>query len=377
MAGIYIHIPFCKKKCHYCDFHFSTRLVARESMVKALSEELKLVARENFIKEYIETIYFGGGTPSLLIPSELDSLLEEVYVNYRISSDVEITLEANPDDLSIEKLKCFYSLGIRRLSIGVQSFFDEDLEFMNRAHTSTEAICSIKRAQDAGFSNISVDLIYGSPTTTNCMWLENLDKAIKIGASHISSYALTVEPKTALHHKIHSQKILPIDEETQAYQYKLSVECLEKSGFIHYEVSNFGRKGFFSRHNTNYWKGRPYLGIGPSAHSFDGFNKRRWNLRNNQLYMSFIKKGIIPSQGEQLSTTDLYNEHILRGLRTLWGVNIDDIEQNCGHIYHDYLCRRAQKFIQKGILERKKTQILLSRKHWLYADGITSDLFFV
>lgn len=375
MAGIYIHIPFCKKRCSYCDFHFSTRLTDRESMVTALCQELVL-AREDVIRESIETLYFGGGTPSLLNAHELDRILKTIHKNYSISREIEITLETNPDDLSIEKLKDFYALGVRRLSIGVQSFFDEDLHFMNRAHSALEALGSIERAQHAGFLNISMDLIYGSPTTTDRMWLENLDIALKTGVSHISSYALTLEPKTILFNRIRLRKAPPIQEETQARQYELLVERLENAGFIHYEVSNFGRKGYFSRHNMSYWKGLPYLGIGPSAHSFDGLEKRRWNVRNNRLYIDSIGNGLIPSRKEQLSLSDRYNEYLLGGLRTLWGVNVLEIKQNCGQMYYDYLCKEAENFIQRGILEYKKTQLSLSKKYWLYADGITSDLFF-
>ncbi|WP_103326579.1 radical SAM family heme chaperone HemW [Bacteroidetes bacterium endosymbiont of Geopemphigus sp.] len=375
MAGIYLHIPFCKKKCHYCDFHFSTRLNDRKEMIVALCQELVL-AREDFIEESIKTLYFGGGTPSLLSAHELNIILKTIYKNYSISSEAEITLEANPDDLSIEKLKDFYALGIRRLSIGVQSFFDEDLYFMNRSHTALEALGSIERAQNVGFLNISMDLIYGSPTTTDRMWLKNLDIALKTGVSHISSYALTIEPKTILFNRIRLRKAPIIQEETQARQYELLVEYLEHAGFIHYEVSNFGRKGCFSRHNTSYWKGLPYLGIGPSAHSFDGFKKRRWNVRNNRLYIDSIGDGLIPSRKEQLSLADRYNEYLLRGLRTLWGVNILEIKRNCGQRYHDYLCKEAKNFIQQDILKRRKMQFLLSKKYWFYADGITSDLFF-
>src|SRR5690606_13623231 len=282
MAGIYIHIPFCKQRCSYCDFHFSTNLNSKSDLVEMIAKELFL--RKNEIQETIETIYFGGGTPSLLNEFELDLIFNSIYKNYKIDTNPEITIETNPDDLDEVKIKTFKSFPINRFSIGIQSFFDEDLNLMNRAHNSKEAIKSVKVAQENGYENITIDLIYGGQDTSDAMWQQNLETALALNVPHISSYALTVEPKTILDFQIEKGKIPDVDETKQERHFKMLCETLSANDFIQYEISNFVKEGFFSQHNINYWKGKSYLGIGPSAHSFDGKN-RSWNVANNSVYL--------------------------------------------------------------------------------------------
>ncbi|MDX1545081.1 MAG: radical SAM family heme chaperone HemW, partial [Christiangramia sp.] len=293
MSGIYIHIPFCKQACHYCDFHFSTSTKKKSQLVEMLGREL--VLRKNELdSEEIETIYFGGGTPSLLNKEELDQIFQTVFENFKVTENAEITLEANPDDLTQEKLKMLSESPINRLSIGVQSFFEEDLQLMNRAHNSDEALSSLKHAKRY-FDNISIDLIYGIPGQTNAQWKENLQTALDLEIPHISSYALTVEPKTALEKFIEKGKIKAVDDEQYREQFEILVSTLTTNGFEHYEFSNFGKPGYHSRNNMAYWMGRTYLGIGPSAHSFDG-NSRKWNISNNTLYIKAIEKDQIPQE---------------------------------------------------------------------------------
>lgn len=375
MAGLYIHIPFCRKRCNYCDFHFSTDLSRKEAMVTALYQEL--ILRHTFLSgQKVESIYFGGGTPSLLNREELTVLLKTITKYYQLSSNIEITLEANPNDLSRKKLQVLYAAGINRLSIGVQSFSDEDLRFMRRIHTALESRRCIAEAQKMGFYNISIDLIYGATTTTHTVWLENLEQAFASGVVHLSAYALTVEPRTQLHHWIRSKKISPLDEDKQVQQYRILTERIAARGFAQYEVSNFGKKQYFSKHNTNYWKHIPYLGIGPSAHSFDG-QTRQWNVRNNYHYIKSLRQGLIPAKNEVLSPADHYNEHIMMGLRTIWGVDLNRIKESWGIKYYDHLLREAKKFLQQKILSWQGEHLLLSKTHWLYADGIAAALFFI
>lgn len=343
-------------------------------MTAALFRELVLQERFLF-GQTLESIYFGGGTPSLLNHGALAELLDLIDKHYNISENAEITLEANPDDLYKEKLQALHTIGINRLSIGIQSFFDEDLQFMKRIHTASEAQRCIAEAQDAGFSNISIDLIYGTPTMTDAAWLKNIEKALDSQATHLSTYALTVEPKTELHYQIQSKKIPSLDEEKQVRQYALVARITAAEGFVQYEVSNFGKEEYFSRHNTNYWKGLPYLGIGPSAHSFDG-RSRQWNVRNNFRYIEALKQDLIPAEKEILSPSDHYNEYIMTGLRTIWGVDLEKIKTVWGAKYHDHLLQEAERFLEQKALLRQDRRLLLSKTHWLYADGIASDLFF-
>ena len=370
---MYIHIPFCKQACHYCDFHFSTSVKKKPEMVEAIGKELQL--RKNEIPGEVETIYYGGGTPSLLSAEELQQIFDVIYDNYKVATDAEITLEANPDDLSEEKIKMLSNSPINRLSIGVQSFFEEDLRLMNRAHNEKEALQSIELAKRY-FDNISIDLIYGIPGMSNERWRENLETALSLGVPHISSYALTVEPRTALKTLIEKGKIAPVEEEAAKEQYEIMIQVLEAAGFDNYEFSNFGKSGYFSRNNTAYWFGKPYLGIGPSAHSFDG-KQRMWNISNNTLYIKALEKGEIPAEQEQLSKKDRYNEYVMTRLRTKWGISLSEVEEHFGTEYLEYLQREAQRPISEGKLILERDTLKVSKKGKFLSDGIAADLFLV
>jgi oxygen-independent coproporphyrinogen-3 oxidase len=378
MSGIYIHIPFCKQACHYCDFHFSTSMKKKDEMVLALAKELQLRKDEfQFDAEFpcIETIYFGGGTPSVLTVKEIQLLIDTVRQNYSVSQNPEITLEANPDDLSEENLKAFAAIGINRLSIGIQSFFEEDLKLMHRAHDSTQAKKCLELANQY-FDNISLDLIYGIPGMTNERWQQNIETALSFGIPHISSYALTVEPKTALNKLIQTGKVdAPKDEVAQEH-FMILVETLEANGLVHYELSNFGKENYFSRNNSAYWLGKKYLGIGPSAHSYDGVS-RSWNVANNALYLKAIQKDELPREVELLSQEDRYNEYIMTGLRTIWGVSLVRIEQEFGRDYLNYLKQQSQKFIHDGLLIITDEILKPTLKGKFLTDGIASDLFYL
>lgn len=374
MSGIYIHIPFCKQACHYCDFHFSTSVKKKGELVKMLCKELVLRKNE-FPGHAIETIYFGGGTPSLLSAGELKHIFDTIHSNYQVSDDVEITLEANPDDLTREKLEILKDSGINRLSIGVQSFFEEDLKLMNRAHNSKEALESIQMAKEY-FENISIDLIYGIPEMTDERWRENLRIALDLKLPHFSCYALTVEPNTALKKFIEKGIIKPVDEDVARSHFEILIETLDHAGFIHYEFSNYGLPGYFSRNNTAYWFGKPYLGIGPSAHSFDG-NSRKWNVSNNSLYIKALQKDEIPMQEEKLSDVDKYNEYVMTRLRTMWGISLDEVEEKFGLTFKKYLMEQSGPYLKKELMIMKNGNLHISGKGKFLGDGISSDLFFI
>lgn len=374
MAGIYIHIPFCKQACHYCDFHFSTSMKRKEEIVLALIREIQLRKNE-FHGEIIETIYFGGGTPSVLTNAEILSLIQAVYQNFEVIENPEITLEANPDDLSEERIIALSKTPINRLSIGIQSFFESDLKLMNRAHNSDEAQKSLAIATKY-FDNISVDLIYGIPGLTNEMWLKNIETALSFGIPHISSYALTVEPKTALHKLIQTGKITAPKDDVAQEHFEILVKTLTEKGFIHYELSNFGKPDYFSKNNSSYWLGKKYLGIGPSAHSFDG-KSRSWNIANNMLYLKSISEDKLPQEVEILTQQDRYNEYVMTGLRTIWGVSLERIEKEFGKDYLNYLLNQADKFLIDGLLSITKNVMTTTAKGKFLADGIASDLFLV
>ena len=378
MSGIYIHIPFCKQACHYCDFHFSTSMKKKDEMVLALAKELQLRKDEfQYDAEFpcIETIYFGGGTPSVLNLEDIKLLIDTVRQNYPVSQNPEITLEANPDDLSEENLSAFAAIGINRLSIGIQSFFEEDLKLMHRAHDSVQAKKCLELATRY-FDNISLDLIYGIPGMTNERWRQNIETALSFGIPHISSYALTVEPKTALNKLIQTGKVAAPKDEVAQEHFLILVETLEANGFLHYELSNFGKENYFSRNNSAYWLGKKYLGIGPSAHSYDGVS-RSWNVANNALYLKAIQKGELPREVELLSQEDLYNEYIMTGLRTIWGVSLIRIEQEFGTDYLNYLKQQSQKFIHDGLLIITDEILKPTLKGKFLTDGIASDLFYL
>ena len=372
MAGIYIHIPFCKQACHYCDFHFSTSLKKKDELVSALAKELQL-RKDEFINIEVQTIYFGGGTPSLLTNDELVFLINTVYENYKVNENPEITLEANPDDLSKARILELSKSPVNRLSIGIQSFFESDLKLMNRAHNAEEAKECLSVATQY-FDNISIDLIYGIQGASNAQWLQNIEIALRYNVPHISSYALTVEPKTALAAFVKKGVIDDVNDEQAHEQFHLLKDKLEASGFVHYELSNFGKEGYFSKNNSAYWQGKPYIGIGPSAHSFNG-KQRGWNVRNNNKYINEIAKNKLPIEIETLTTTDRYNEYIMTGLRTIWGVSLDKVEKDFGKTYKDYLKEQAETFINQHLLYIDNKHIRVTKKGQFLSDGIASELF--
>jgi oxygen-independent coproporphyrinogen-3 oxidase len=372
MSGIYIHIPFCKQACHYCDFHFSTSMKKKEEMVLAIANELKL-RKSEFGKEIVETIYFGGGTPSVLQVTDLRFLIETVYKHYSVIENPEITIEANPDDLTEERIIEFSQTNINRLSIGIQSFFEDDLKLMNRAHNSAEAKKCLEIATQY-FDNISLDLIYGIPGMSNEKWKKNIETALSFGVPHISSYALTVEPKTALYKLIQTGKIEKPNDDIAQEHFSILVEQLEANDFIHYELSNFGKSTYFSKNNSSYWLGKKYIGIGPSAHSYNGIS-RSWNVSNNSLYIKALQENQLPNEEEILTITDRYNEYIMTGLRTIWGVSLDKIEKDFGSIYADYLMKQVQKFLNDDLVFIDDNVLKPTKKGKFLTDGIASDLF--
>jgi len=374
MSGIYIHIPFCKQACHYCDFHFSTSMKNKEAMVLALAKEIKM-RKDEFGSETIDTIYFGGGTPSVLLTDDLQFLIAEVYQNFTVSENPEITIEANPDDLTEERIVALSQTKINRLSIGIQSFFEDDLMMMNRAHNAEEAKKSLALATQH-FENISIDLIYGIPGMSNEKWQQNIETALSFGIPHISSYALTVEPRTALKKLIEIGKIAAPNDETASGHFNILTERLQKAGFVHYELSNFGKENYFSRNNSAYWLGKKYLGIGPSAHSYNGIS-RSWNVANNTIYLKSILENKLPSEIEILSVTDKYNEYVMTGLRTIWGVSLEKIQQEFGTIYVNYLQIQVQKFLDDKLVMIEDAILKPSAKGKFLTDGIAADLFFI
>lgn len=372
MSGIYIHIPFCKQSCYYCDFHFSTSFKKKDLMVEAIINELKMRKGE-FKNTTVETVYFGGGTPSLLSLDELNQIMAAIYKFYKVSSAPEITLEANPDDLTKEKIKQLAASPINRLSIGIQSFFEEDLKLMNRAHNAEEAKACLDETLNH-FENISIDLIYGIPGMSNERWMQNIETALQFNIPHISSYALTVEPKTALSKFISKGIIENVDDDMAQAQFLILLEKLNDADFIHYELSNFGKAGFFSKNNSAYWQGKSYLGIGPSAHSFNG-KQRSWNIRNNSIYINSIQNNTLPNEIETLTKTDAYNEYIMTGLRTIWGVSLAKVETDFGESYKKYLLQQAQKHIVEHLLYLDDDKLRVTKNGKFLSDGIASDLF--
>ncbi len=374
MSGIYIHIPFCKQACHYCDFHFSTSLQNKGLLVNSIISEIDL--RLNYLpNKKIESIYFGGGTPSLLSEKETFLILEKIYKLYNVSKDVEITLECNPDDLTDEKLKELKRLEVNRLSIGLQSFDEEELIWMNRAHTAKESESSVKRAQDRGFENITIDLIYGSKFSNLANWKKTLNKAIALDVKHISSYNLTIEEKTKLGHDFKLKKEVAIDDEKSSELFIEMINRLEKNNFIHYEISNFGKEGFFSLHNSNYWKGEHYLGLGPSAHSFDG-QSRQWNVSNNNIYIKRISENNESYfEKEILTEKERFNEYVLTSLRTIWGIDLNYLSANFNTEFVKHYLIQIEKYIKQETVVINDTTYTLTEKGKLFADKIASGLF--
>lgn len=372
MSGIYLHIPFCKQACHYCDFHFSTSLKKKGTLVEAIAKELVL-RKQEIDEDDIQTIYFGGGTPSLLSSDELTDLIDTIHEHYDVSDYPEITLEANPDDLTKEKLVQLAESPITRLSIGVQSFFEEDLKLMNRAHNSGEALDSIQWAKEY-FENLSIDLIYGIPEMTTDRWESNLEQFLAMDIPHLSCYALTVEPKTALQKFIEKGIVPPVDDTLAREHHKILVEKLTAAGYDNYEFSNFGRPGFYSENNMAYWHGEPYLGVGPSAHSFDG-KRRSWNVSNNSKYIQAIDTGDLPLEREVLTERDHYNEYVMTRLRTMWGISMKEVRERFGLNYYDYLMEQAETFVRNHLLVLEDEHLVVTAEGKFLSDGIASDLF--
>jgi oxygen-independent coproporphyrinogen III oxidase len=374
MAGIYIHVPFCKQACYYCNFHFSTNLGLQNDFKDALLKEISL--RRQYIQdEDVETIYFGGGTPSLLSGSAVREILSSLYNHFRISADPEITLEANPDDIDTNRLHDWKKAGINRLSIGVQSFFDEDLKWMNRAHDGQQAWDSIELVKLAGIENYSLDLIYGSPGLTDEKWGINLHKAIALNPAHISCYALTVEPKTALFKMISSNISENVQPEKQASQFLNGIQILQEAGFEHYETSSFAKPGKRSRHNSSYWQSKKYLGLGPAAHSFDGVS-RQWNIANNVSYIKSLNAGELSFESEMLEPRDLLNEYIMTSLRTSEGLDLIFVTNRFGREKRNSLEVNASVFVSRNQIRVDDSKLILTEQGKLFADGIAAALFF-
>lgn len=376
MAGIYIHIPFCKQACTYCNFHFSTTLQQKGLMLAAIEKEIWLTANAAAVLPTIETIYFGGGTPSILLTSEIESLLEAIKKVFPISNNAEISIEANPDDISVIKLSEWKKQGISRLSLGVQSFNEAELRWMNRAHNAAESMASIDYIIDAGFQNFSIDLIYGSPLLSNEDFERNLRTVMAKNVPHVSAYALTVEPRTALDAHIKAQRSPAVDEVRQAEQFDILIHAMNEGGYEQYEISNFAKPGFRSRHNSSYWQGKPYFGFGPSAHSYDGLSTRRWNIANNALYIKSLGQDTIPFDKEVLTATQQLNERIMISLRTLEGINLDEIARDFGDEKAKGILKKATKYLQDKKLIASAANLQLGEQGKFFADGIAADLFF-
>jgi oxygen-independent coproporphyrinogen-3 oxidase len=372
MAGIYLHIPFCKKACHYCDFHFSTSLQQELPVIHAMERELAL--RKSFLNETVDTIYFGGGTPSLLLPERISFLLDAIYSRFPISEQPEITLEANPDDVSPARASAWKKAGINRISLGIQSFQSHWLEWMNRAHNAEQSLQAITELQAAGFENISIDLIYGMPEQADVAWLKEIQMAIDLQVTHLSCYALTVEPRTALWHMIETGKAVTVDPDQQARMFLLLMDSLEKAGYEHYEISNFAKPGKRSRHNSAYWKGKTYLGIGPAAHSFNG-SRRMWNIQNNTSYTSQIEAGVLPLTEENLTAIEQWNEYIMTSIRTMEGISLKRIAEQFGVEQSEQLLLHAATWLKRNLLQQTDEHLCLTREGKLLADQIASDLF--
>jgi oxygen-independent coproporphyrinogen-3 oxidase len=413
LAGIYIHIPFCKQACTYCNFHFSTVMKNRGEMIEAIEIEIRLqpplelrsfpyqgtpkgeeirlkpikIDKEDYKfiktknpllteKEKIETLYFGGGTPSILNADELQIIFDALHERFEFDSDIEITLEANPDDINDEKLQLWKQFGINRLSVGLQSFNEEELKWMNRAHTAAESLQCLDKIKKAGFNNYSIDLIYGSPLLSNEEWKKNIAIILENKVPHISCYALTVEPKTALAHTISKNSALKIDEEKQAEQFAILINELTNAGYEHYEISNFAKPSFRSKHNSSYWQSKKYYGFGPSAHSYDGNKTRRWNIANNALYISSLQKNTLPYEEEILTPTQQLNEYIMTALRTIEGIDLDMVKEKFGKEVSTKLEVQSEKYMSTNKITLVNNKLILTNEGKFFADGIAADLFF-
>lgn len=375
MSGIYFHIPFCKQLCHYCAFHKSISLQATAEMLDCFKKELLI--RKNYLnQDTIETIYFGGGTPSVYTPDKIQELIEEVKKYWKVEADAEITMEANPDDLSEEYLSALKKTDVNRLSVGIQSFHDEDLILMNRRHSGQGAIDAIKRAQNLGFDNISVDQIYGVPGLSMEKWKENLKKVFDLNIQHISSYHLMFDPNTIFSKKLEKGQLQEMDEEESFEQFKYLIKSARENGFVHYEISNFCKEGFISRHNSSYWKQKKYLGIGPSAHSYN-IKEREWNFSHNYKYMKAVQAGDNFSEKEELNLYDRFNDLVLTSLRTYWGLDLEVVRKEFGDDFVAHCLQSAQKYLQSNHMRKEQEYLILNDEGVFISNDIMSDFFYV
>ena len=372
MAGIFFYFPFCRQACHYCNFHFSTQLKHQEKMLRGFEKEIELRAEQ--WPDALDSIYFGGGSPSLLSPASVEKLINAVSKNFKLGESVEITIEVNPDDVSFEYLEALSTIGINRLSIGIQSFLDSELKLMNRIHSADQGMKSIEWTAKL-YENFSVDLIYGIPSSDLSSWKKNLNQALFFEAPHLSIYALTVEPKTVLAHQVKNKKIQLLEEDLVKSQYDWMVDRMEGAGYENYEFSNFSKPGFNAVNNSNYWKGKAYIGIGPAAHSYDGKRTRSWNPSNNIKYLNSIQQGILPAQSEILNTHDAFNEYLMTSLRTSWGVSLKIINQTFGKHYSDYLEKQVENHLIDQRVYWDGDALKVTKKAKFLTDGIASDLF--
>ncbi len=375
MAGIYIHIPFCKSKCAYCDFYSVANTNYKEKLVDAICKEIEI--RSNYLShEKVQTLYLGGGTPSMLNVYEIEKLMNCLQKYYTIETDHEITLEANPDDLNAAYLKGLKSLGINRLSIGIQSFSDGDLKLMRRRHSAIQAVNSVKEAQNQGFKNLSVDLIYGLPNLTLLRWKENIEKAIALNIQHISAYHLTIEPKTLFYKYYQKGKIKLPEEDQSSDQFKMLTDITAQHGFLHYEISNFAKDGFISLHNTNYWMNVKYLGLGPSAHSYN-LTSREWNIPNVRAYMEAIFQGKLKNKIEILEKNEKYNDFVITSLRTMWGLNTEKLKKYFGDTYAEFFIKKTTKFIQQNLMKQNRNYFILTDQGFIISDYIMQDFLMI
>lgn len=374
MAGIYMHVPFCVRRCLYCDFFSNTDSSYQEAYLRAVVRELEL-RRDYLAGEAVETVYFGGGTPSQLRAGDFRLLFDRLQAEYDWSACSEITLEANPDDLTPAYLDSLDGLPFNRVSMGIQSFNDDDLRFLNRRHTAAQSVEAVERCRER-FGNISIDLMYGLPGQTLYDWEKNLEAAVALGVNHISAYHLIYEEGTALHALKEAGKVVPVAEETSVAMFARLIDVLTAAGFVHYEISNFGKPGYFSRHNSSYWTGCKYLGIGPSAHSFDG-GSRQWNVSSLPAYIKGMETGVPEVTVEGLDSNARYNEFVITGLRTMWGISLFTLEERFGSRLHAYCCRQAEKYLNEGLLQREGDRLKLTRAGIFVSDGIMSDLLWV
>ena len=373
MSAIYIHIPYCKQKCSYCNFYFKTSQKDKIKLVDSILKEIDF--RKSYLQDKkLNSLYFGGGTPSLLNEEDLIKIFNKLKKHFEISSKTEISFECNPDDLSKDKLKLLKEIGVNRLSVGIQSFKEEDLQFMNRSHNSKQALECIQDAQEVGFNNISIDLIFSLPNQSLNDWRENLEKAFSLKIQHISAYSLTIEEKTKLKHLIDTNQIIELDDVESSKHFEILVSECEKRGFIQYEISNFGKENYFSKHNSNYWIGQEYLGIGPSAHSFNG-DSRQWNISNNTKYIKQINESVLPFKKEYLSNSQKYNDYIMTSLRTIWGINLNLIKTKFGIDAFIHLKKEMIKWVESEDIYLEDEKLFLTTKGKFISDSICSDLF--